>query len=345
MDTMRFGTAVSAIAGILAAGLCGLIYSRYRRDIRHARERVTAGSRIVDTPCGPIEYAVAGEGPPVLVVHGAGGGYDQGLDIARATIGGGFRIIAMSRFGYLRTPLPTDASAVAQADAHACLLDALKIRRAVVIGFSAGAPSSLQFALRHPERCAALVLGVPYTYVPRPAGESQAPPSAVYVTRPVGEFQASPSTALSFLFDTALKSDLLFWLATKAARWIMIRVILATPPGVLKTAGTDERVRIGQMLSHILPIRPRRQGMLNDAAISSSLTRYELERITAPTLILTAADDLYGTFERARYTAQQIPGARFVGYKNGGHMLAGRAKEVRSEIAAFLRRSVTEHHE
>jgi pimeloyl-ACP methyl ester carboxylesterase len=343
MTIFHWSTAVSAIAGFLVAGLSVRTYYRYQRDIRRARERVSTGSRMVNTPCGPIEYAVEGEGPPVLVVHGAGGGYDQGLDIARATIGGYFRLIAMSRFGYLRTPLPTDASAAAQADAHACLLDALNIRRAAVMGFSAGAPSSLQFALRHPERCAALVLGVPYTYVPRPEGESQAPPSAVYVTRPAGESQAALSPGLSFLFDTALKSDFLFWLATTAIRRILIRVILGTPPGVLNAAGAEERARVVQMLSHILPVRPRRQGLLNDAAVTSSITRYELERITAPTLVLTAADDLYGTFERARYTAQQIPGARFVGYESGGHMVVGRAREVRSEITAFLRRSVAEH--
>jgi pimeloyl-ACP methyl ester carboxylesterase len=52
----------------------------------------------------------------------------------------------MSRFGYLRTPLPADASAAAQADAHACLLDALGIRRAAIVGASAGAPSAMQFA-------------------------------------------------------------------------------------------------------------------------------------------------------------------------------------------------------
>jgi pimeloyl-ACP methyl ester carboxylesterase len=324
---MPFGPAVLAIAGFLIAGLGGLTYFRYQRDIHRARERVAAGSRIAHTPCGPIEYAVAGEGLPVLVVHGAGGGYDQGLDIARATFGGGFRIIAMSRFGYLRTPLPTDASASAQADAHASLLDALNIRRVAVAGFSAGAPSSLQFALRHSDRCIALVLGVPYAYVPQPAGESQAPASA----------------ALPLLFNTALKSDFLFWLATKAVRRILIRVILGTPPGVLNTAGADERARIGQVLSHILPIRQRRQGMLNDAAVTSSISRYELERIAVPTLVFTAADDLYGTFERGRYTAQQIPGARFIGYESGGHMLAGRGKEVRSEMMDFLRQYIPGH--
>src|SRR6185503_12072375 len=105
-----------------------------------------------------------------------------------------FRVIAMSRFGYLRTPLPADASPAAQADAHACLLDALKISRAAVIGASAGAPSSMQFALRHPDRCSALVLLVPAAYVPR----ADSAPS-----------MKTPAWT-KFLFDTALRSDFLF---------------------------------------------------------------------------------------------------------------------------------------
>src|SRR4030095_14130680 len=110
--------AISILIGLLVVGLCGLAYINYRRDIHQARQRVSTGSRIVHTPCGPIEYAFAGDGPPVLLVHGAGGGYDQGLEIGDPLVKSGFRVIAMSRFGYLRTPLPGDASASAQADAH-----------------------------------------------------------------------------------------------------------------------------------------------------------------------------------------------------------------------------------
>jgi 2-hydroxy-6-oxonona-2,4-dienedioate hydrolase len=62
---------------------------------------------------------VAGEGPPGLVVHGAGGGYDQALAFGEPLARSGFHVITMSRFGYLRTPLPSDASSAAQADAHA----------------------------------------------------------------------------------------------------------------------------------------------------------------------------------------------------------------------------------
>ncbi len=155
---------IALVAGFVAQG-----FLAFHRDIRQARERVATGSQIVQTSCGPIEYARAGNGPPVLVVHGAGGGFDQSLEFARPLIEAGFRVIAPSRFGYLRTPLPADASAAAQADAHVCLLDALNIQRAAVVGASAGAPSSMQFALRHPERIAALVLLVPAAYVPRPA--------------------------------------------------------------------------------------------------------------------------------------------------------------------------------
>jgi hypothetical protein len=40
------------------------------------------GSRIADTPRGPIEYGCDGDGPPGSIVHGAGGGFDQGLETA-----------------------------------------------------------------------------------------------------------------------------------------------------------------------------------------------------------------------------------------------------------------------
>src|SRR6476469_6134470 len=94
-----------------AAGLAGAAWLRYRREIRRERERVSSGSKSAGTRCGPIEYAEIGDGSPLLLVHGAGGGYDQGLLLGRPLAGKGFHVIAMSRFGYLRTPRPDDASA------------------------------------------------------------------------------------------------------------------------------------------------------------------------------------------------------------------------------------------
>lgn len=319
---VRLGAILSGAAAA-SAGIHVLL--RYRRDLEIARARISRDSRIARTSRGTIEYAILGDGPPVLVVHGAGGGIDQGLDFGRILARSGFRVIAVSRFGYLRTPLPADGSAEAQADAHAALLDELGIRRAAVLGASAGAPSSAQLALRHPDRVCALVLAVPALYVPRSGRQ----PS---LRIPEGT---------RWLFDTALQSDFLFWAATRVARRTLIRAILGTPPEVVDRASSAERARVAEMLAHILPVTPRRLGLINDAAVTSNLEPYPLERVQAPTLILSAADDLYGTFEPARYSAGRIPGARFIGFPTGGHLWVGHGEEASAAIASFLSEAMT----
>lgn len=317
LSKRQLGLGVLALAAVCAA----LAYGLYRRDLNAARARLAGASQIAATPCGPIEYADVGTGPPILVVHGAGGGFDQGLSIfgARPTARTE-RIIAVSRFGYLRTPLPPDASAAAQADAHACLLDALGIERTAVVGASAGAPSALQLAVRHPERVSALVLMVPAAYAPRPGGEAA-------VRTPPGTLR---------LFDTALRFDFVFWAIRRAAPTLMIRGVLGTPPELVERADAAERARVGAMLDEILPVSDRRFGLVNDAIVTTTITRYALEQIAAPTLTISTADDLYGTYDAARYTAEQIPGARFVGYPDGGHVFVGRNGEVARTIAEFL---------
>ncbi|HVN34465.1 MAG TPA: alpha/beta hydrolase [Casimicrobiaceae bacterium] len=317
----RHAGRIAAAAAVLAALAIGLpTYAAYRRDIRAARARVASGSLIAETRSGPIEYAIVGEGSPVLMVHGAGGGYDQGLDIGAPLARNGMRIIAMSRFGYLRTPLPPEAAAAAQADAHAHLLDALGIARAAIIGASAGALSAMQFALRHRERCSALVLLVPVAYVPRPGG-------APSISAPPG---------IRHALEWALRSDFLFWAVPRVRRGAVIRAFLGTPPEVVARASAAEQARVATMLDHILPIAPRRAGLMNDAKLVTSIERYELERIAVPTLALSAADDLYGTFDAAKYTAEHIAGARFIGYPGGGHLCVGYEDDVVTRIAAFL---------
>jgi hypothetical protein len=106
-------SAAPAAALLVGAAVAAALplYGRYRADLRRARQRLEAGgSQVVETTCGPIEYATFGDGPPVLVVHGILGGFDQGIASARPTLGNEFRAIVPSRFGYLRTPMPADAS-------------------------------------------------------------------------------------------------------------------------------------------------------------------------------------------------------------------------------------------
>ena len=79
---------VLILLGIAVVGAAVAV--RYRRDMRAGRERIErSGSRVVRTDYGSIAYARAGEGYPVLVVHGNAGGFDQGLLLADWTIGPG----------------------------------------------------------------------------------------------------------------------------------------------------------------------------------------------------------------------------------------------------------------
>jgi pimeloyl-ACP methyl ester carboxylesterase len=307
---------VAAVVGCLLAVSLALAWLAYRHDLRSERERVATGSHLIDTRCGPIEFAAAGAGPAVLLVHGAGGGFDQALGIARELAEHGFHAIAMSRFGYLRTPLPADASPAAQADAHACLLDALGIERAAIVGVSAGAPSTMQFALRYPERATAMVLLVPLAYAPRDS-------------KPL-------SPAVRFMLEKAIKSDLLFWSALKIAPSFVVKTILATPPEVLAKADAQEQARARELMEHILPLSQRQAGLLNEAEIARALPRYELEWISTPTLVISLKDDLYGTYESACYTAAHIAGARFIGYESGGHAWLGHHREILAQVITFL---------
>ena len=313
-------TLLAVVVALALAGTALLIAWRFDGDMQRARARAAQGSVLLQTRCGPIEYQEAGAGVPLLAVHGSGGGHDQGMAFASKLAERGVRVIAMSRFGYLRTPMPADASAAAQAEAHVCLLDALGIRRAAVMGGSAGAPSALQMALRHADRVSAMVLLVPLSYKPPTQADSAAPMPA-WVERAMMRL---------------IGSDFLFWSALHVARNQVIKVVLATPPELLTDATPQERARVDAMLDNILPVSLRAEGLRSDTAVGKHLTAAPLESIRLPTLVISARDDRYGTYASARYTADRIAGAIFLGFDQGGHTWVGHDDEVQAEIVKLL---------
>lgn len=309
------------IAAALALGAFAWLALGFQRDLQFHRERVANGSRMLETRCGPVELAEAGEGTPLLLVHGSGGGFDQGMAAGADLAARGLRVIAPSRFGYLRTPYPADASAEAQADQFACMLDALGIARVAVLGVSAGANSAMQFAIRHPQRTSALALLVPAAY--KPTGlPASAPRSASTTER---------------LLMRIVTSDLVFWLTRTFARDTLVRTVLATPPQEFHAADAAEQARANLMLERIMPIEARIQGLLNDSRIAGNPPRYALEAIRTRTLLVSMRDDLYGTYASAEYTAKHIAGASFVGYERGGHAWLGHHREIVDRIAEFVR--------
>jgi pimeloyl-ACP methyl ester carboxylesterase len=275
---------------------------------------------MINTSCGPIEYATLGEGPPVLVLHGTSGGWDQGISVAKDLVSYGYQIIAPSRFGYLGTPLPTDPLPPAEADTWICFLDALQIQRIPVISYSAGAAPAMQLALRHPDRISAEVFFVPGSggICPECIDKGTNPPR--------------------LLLDALYRFDFPIWLITKLVPKFTYTLV-AVPESTVAALSPEAKVELAEGIQGLYPVRPRRLGLLNEGNTQGTPIQYPLEKITTPTLFISAADDLYKTLAIAKKAARIIPNAKLLEFPSGGHLLLGRGDEIWPVVADFIQKA------
>jgi 3-oxoadipate enol-lactonase len=112
----------------------------------------------------PLHYAVRGDGPPVLLVHGLAADGAAMAPVAEAVAAAGARAIAYDRRGYGESgaPEPYHGTTVEeQTEDAAALLRALDAPPAVVAGDGFGALVALDLAKRHGGLVRALVLSNP----------------------------------------------------------------------------------------------------------------------------------------------------------------------------------------
>ena len=201
------------------------VVGRYQRDLRAVRRRLASLERhVVHSRFGKIEYIDHGEGPVVLVSHGIAQGADGGLrELAADIVPASFRVIVPSRFGYLGSEMPDDATPEMQADAFAALLDAIGVPQVLVLAGSAGSTSALHFAIRHHYRTRALLLVS--ANVPGPHQSKGMPPKAV--------------------FRAIFASDPILWLILTYAPGLMARLsqVLRVPDGVEPTEEDEAKIR------------------------------------------------------------------------------------------------------
>jgi pimeloyl-ACP methyl ester carboxylesterase len=111
-----------------------------------------------------LHVVEAGEGIPVVLLHGLTATHRYVVMGSRALERSGHRVIAYDARGHGRSAPAPDPSAYDYADLAAdlaALLDERAIDRAVLAGASMGAHTALRFALEHPERVAAVVVITP----------------------------------------------------------------------------------------------------------------------------------------------------------------------------------------
>jgi len=288
----------------------------------HAQPPVLAAApapATVVTRRGPVEYVSTGEGPAVLALHGAMGGWDQSLLLARTLGEAGYRYVAVSRPGYLGTPIASGRSPEAQADLFADLLDGLGIRRAAVMAVSGGGYSAIHFALRHPDRCWGLVLAS------TTGGPTPRPPLAFYLL---------PLLARLPGFERKAREGVERDLEGAVRRSVTDPALFARLKGDAEGWGLIRELN----LSTSDRMRQRLDGTFNDVA-QTRAREYPLERIAVPTLVLHGTRDPLVPYERhGKALATRIPGAELLTLEGGEHaaIFTHRA-EARGVVTRFLR--------
>ena len=261
----------------------------------------------IETALGPVEIDRAGAGDPVLVIHGTPGGCDAGMHMGRFLIEAGFEVIAVSRPGYLGTPLQPQATPEQQADLFAALLDALGIERAGVLVWSGGGPSAYGLAARHPDRVSALV-------------------AAAAVSKPIDDNVPLEERIFA---RTWLGNRILWSLITLAPK--------ATVKATIKTQGDLSRREIHTLTKRVMQdpalydmvielafvvadYGPRKDGVLNDWHWFANVGDLGLERITAPCLLIHGERDAEVGVDHSTDAARLIPDAETIVAPRGTHI-------------------------
>lgn len=272
------------------------------------------------TARGVVEYAEIGAGPVVVALHGAMGGYDQSLILAQTIGKADYRYLAVSRPGYLGTPMGSGRTSEQQGDLIAALLDTLNIAKAGVMAVSGGGPSAVQFGLRHPARCAGLVL------VSTCAGKVDSPvPFSFKVMKHLGrwpcfakKFRKKAERNLAGVAQQSIRDpEILARTINDADAWPLFSTLL---------------------LSTFDRMWQRLDGTENDIDITRNTT-YALEKLDMPVLIVHGTQDPHLPFEvHAKMFAIRVPHAELLAIEGGEHVaIFTHRNQIRAKVNDFMR--------
>jgi pimeloyl-ACP methyl ester carboxylesterase len=262
----------------------------------------TINERFATLSHGRTRYLESGEGPPVLLLHGAG--FVPGADAWRVTIPAlatRYRVIAPDALGWgPGDQLDLDYSFGYMVDALRELQDALGLERTHVVGHSMGGWLASLLAYESPERVDSLVLVASGGLLTRPLAsmENWQPPSAEAIGASLAGLAAGGVDV-----------------APLQARW---------------TALAADRSRTDGF----------RRIMVN-MGVGATRSRYNTERrlphIPNRTLVVWGSDDAVNPPELASRTAELIPDAHLVLLDGIGHGIPLEAhREFAEVVSSFL---------
>lgn len=151
------------LIGFLVVGYFALAT---RRIAERAERTVPPAGKFIDIDGNRIHYVEAGEGRPIVFVHGLGGQLHHFRHPTFPTLPG-FRLIALDRqgSGYSVRAVGASARLPEQAKVVADFIRALGLERPLLVGHSLGGAVALTVAVNHPETISGVVTLAPLTHM------------------------------------------------------------------------------------------------------------------------------------------------------------------------------------
>ena len=275
-----------------------------------------ATSRSLTTPNGDLHYHEAGDGPPLVLLHGSGPGVSAWANFGDnlATFATRFRTLALDLPGFGRSYEPTDSPVLHGPDAVVAFLDGLGIDEAAIVGNSLGGGFGARVAAGHPERVSRLVtmggVGLPL-------------------------FSPLPSEGISRLVDFVedpTRSRLVEWMRT-----------MVYDPALLTEEFVEMRWQAAddaEALAGIRRIYNREMlGVLRQMMLDNTATLSMLRQIKAPTLVTWGRDDRVTPLDGFITPMRLIPNCELHVFPDCGHWaMLERKDEWERVVMSFLTR-------
>jgi pimeloyl-ACP methyl ester carboxylesterase len=272
---------------------------------------------------GDIEmaYKMFGKGDPILLIQGVGGSMNSWEPAILKELSSNHTVIIFDNRGVGNTTTGTKQFSIQQfANDSAGLLDALKIQKANVLGFSMGSFIAQQFVLTHPEKVDRLVLvastcggkdNVPNS--PEVLELAKKLLSSVVNNTPIEPQEVKAAVALSY-----------------GPTWIKLH------PDILESIPTNAK---DLLLSGMGPDTYIQQEKITQNWKSTNWSGVcsQLPNIAKPTLVITGTEDVTIPAANSLIIAEKIPGAWLVQIKDAGHQITSQyPDEIGKILNTFL---------
>lgn len=266
-------------------------------------------AKIITTAAGTVEVETHGHGTPVIVIHGSPGGIDAARAMSRFLTEDNFKVICVSRPGYLGTPLdPVDPSIDRESDLLAAVLDEIGVKCAGVLAWSGGGAAAYRFAVRHPNRVSAIV--------------AIAAVSSRWIA-------PKPTLAQWFLLGTPVGERLIAFMSKRAPAHLVEGVL----SGEGSVRGDELRILTQQVLADpkqlqlVLEIAltvntggKRRAGWQNDVTNFARIDSLDLGRVQCPVLLVHGDADTDASIEYSRSAHAELPNSTLIVMDQGTHL-------------------------